>query len=252
MKAITKAEFFDRFIEISENLTITELRMLYLIMTRAEVTELTQEEFAKHLKTHRRTINIGLNKLKQYGYVSNIRSKEVVISAVDSIKMNYVHIPYYKKKQALNLIIDSFIGFYKPREIIGAKTIFAYMRNACIIVNEDFYNTIIGNTSLCKELRYDNEFITKVIREQYPESKFYFDIDISSHESEKHYQITRKINSEIKTARPSKTYHIKKDKLLDSLNKNYSITEEEVINVIKVDFPRISIEKNRINFPKPW
>lgn len=69
MKTINLNEFTSDFLEISKNLTLTEMRMLYLLITRPDVIKISQESFAKEIGAHRRTINIGYKKLMKNGYI---------------------------------------------------------------------------------------------------------------------------------------------------------------------------------------
>lgn len=70
MKTINLNEFTSDFLEISKNLTLTEMRMLYLLITRPDVIKISQESFAKEIGAHRRTINIGYKKLMKNGYIN--------------------------------------------------------------------------------------------------------------------------------------------------------------------------------------
>jgi hypothetical protein len=56
--------------EISENLTSSEMRMLYLLITRPDVINISQQAFANEIGAHRRTINIGYKKLLKNGYIN--------------------------------------------------------------------------------------------------------------------------------------------------------------------------------------
>jgi hypothetical protein len=72
MKTITLNEFTSNFMEISENLTSSEVRMLYLLITKPDVIKISQQTFASEIGTNRRTINIGYKKLLKHGYISMI------------------------------------------------------------------------------------------------------------------------------------------------------------------------------------
>lgn len=70
MKTIDLKEFTSDFMEISKNLTSSEVRMLYLLITNPDVIRLSQQTFASKIGSHRRTINIGYKKLLKHGYIS--------------------------------------------------------------------------------------------------------------------------------------------------------------------------------------
>jgi hypothetical protein len=72
MKTITLAEFTSNFMEISKNLTSSEIRMLYLLITKPDVIKISQQAFADEIGAHRRTINIGYKKLLKNGYINNL------------------------------------------------------------------------------------------------------------------------------------------------------------------------------------
>ncbi len=71
MKTINLDEFSSKFMEISENLTLSELRMLYLLISNPDVIKISQQMFANKIGAHRRTINIGYKKLLKHGYISS-------------------------------------------------------------------------------------------------------------------------------------------------------------------------------------
>lgn len=70
MKTINLLEFTSNFMEISKNLTPAEVRMLYLLITKPDVINISQQSFANEIGAHRRTINIGYKKLLKNGYIS--------------------------------------------------------------------------------------------------------------------------------------------------------------------------------------
>jgi hypothetical protein len=69
MKTINLDEFSSNFMEISENLTLSEVRMLYLLIINPDVIKISQQMFANKIGAHRRTINIGYKKLLKHGYI---------------------------------------------------------------------------------------------------------------------------------------------------------------------------------------
>jgi DNA-binding transcriptional regulator YhcF (GntR family) len=70
MKAIDLNEFTSNFMEISKNLTLSEMRMLYLLITKPDVIKISQQAFANEIGAHRRTINIGYKNLFKNGYIN--------------------------------------------------------------------------------------------------------------------------------------------------------------------------------------
>ena len=83
MKTITLKEFTDNFMEISNNLTYAEIQMLYLIITEPDVINISRQNFADKIGTHRRTIWLGIKKLQKLNYVSDINVKENGIEESD-------------------------------------------------------------------------------------------------------------------------------------------------------------------------
>jgi hypothetical protein len=81
MNTIDLQEFTENFMEISNRLTNAEIRMLYLLITEPDVIKLSQQEFADKIGTHRRTINIGLKKLLEHKYISDIDEIELFMWA---------------------------------------------------------------------------------------------------------------------------------------------------------------------------
>jgi hypothetical protein len=70
MKTISLSEFTSNFMEISNNLTASEVRMLYLLITQPDVIKISQQMFASKIGTHRRTISIGYKTLTNHGYIT--------------------------------------------------------------------------------------------------------------------------------------------------------------------------------------
>jgi hypothetical protein len=85
MKTINLKEFTDSFMAISNNLTHAELRMLYLLITEPDVIKLSQQKFAEKIGTNRRTIWLGIEKLKKLNYISAIKTTDDQMT-VDSDK----------------------------------------------------------------------------------------------------------------------------------------------------------------------
>ena len=71
MYTISKKKFMSDFIGISNKLTKSEIQFLYLLVTHPDLHNKTQGELADILDVNRRTIVIGMKKLKQYGFVSD-------------------------------------------------------------------------------------------------------------------------------------------------------------------------------------
>jgi hypothetical protein len=101
-------------------------------------------------------------------------------------------------------------------------------------------------------LENKRSLINKTIKEHYPNIRFYGEQKSSDFQSEAWYNANRYINSSISTARASKTYHIKLDTLFDTLLKLYSLSEDEVLQIIGTDFPNLIIKENRVIVPKHY
>lgn len=70
MKTISLSEFTSNFMEISNNLTSSEVRMLYLLITQPDVIKISQQKFANRIGTHRRTVSIGYKTLTNHRYIT--------------------------------------------------------------------------------------------------------------------------------------------------------------------------------------
>jgi|GEM_PF-2842727 len=234
METIKLKEFIRDFMEISENLTKAEIRILYLLINEPEVKSLSQLDFASKILADRRTINLGLKKLKEFGYIKAPNSTQIdVINNLNYVQKNNLNIPTKEIRRNQQFILEAFIDFYHP-----SKNTF--------IVNEDFYSSILRDRRLHKKCKNNKEFITETIRKSYPSVVFYFDKgEIFTKEQQ---IIIRRINAEIIKTRSSKSYYFKKDNLMEHLNQ---IREEEVLQVIQNVFPKLTIDGNRIKIPKP-
>jgi predicted transcriptional regulator len=67
---LTIIEFFSKFLEISENLSMSELRLLYYFLTDANAKILPQSVLADKFKTNRVCINRSIARLYRLGYIN--------------------------------------------------------------------------------------------------------------------------------------------------------------------------------------
>jgi hypothetical protein len=231
METITEHEFFEKFMKISQDLTYSEVRMLYLIIAEPSIMDMPQESFAKRIKAHRRTINIGLKKLRKLGYIHDISYPDG--NAMGTNVMDDDAILSYEKLTAKKVIINSFNEYYPKNK-------------KDFIVNEDYFHSIIGDIRLPEKYRRNKSFITETIRETYPDIRFYRDLTKSAYNNETHYYIARMVNAEIIKATNDLLYGIKTEPLLRKMTENFSIEMDEALKIIKKEFPKIRIEVKRI------
>lgn len=233
MKTITENEFLEEFMKISQDLTYSEARMLYLIITEPYIIDIPQELFAKRIHAHRRTINIGLKKLRKLNYISEESSPDesevvnIVLDKDDNAILSH------EKVNAKKVVINSF-NDYSP---INKKD---------LKVNEDYFYFILGDIKLPLKYRYDKTFVTDTIKEIYPEIRFYFKLKESAYTNVNHYYINRMVNSEIIKATKDRFYGIKTEPLLRKISENFSIEKDEALEIIKTEFPKIRIKEKRI------
>ena len=77
MKTIELNRFVSDFMEISNNLTHAELKMLYVLINDPDVINLSQVKFAEMLGVDRRTIIFGYKKLRNTAiYLINISQRK--------------------------------------------------------------------------------------------------------------------------------------------------------------------------------
>lgn len=239
MRTITLKDFTDDFMEISKKLTHSELRMLYLLITEPQVVKLTQSEFAERISTDRRTINLGYKKLRENNLI--LFSEPIIGEGDQRKKVIYLEdFPSDVLRKALESMVSRFKDYYHPS---GKKS---------IVINEDFYSYMLREWVLDNRLENRRSLINKTIKEHYPNIRFYGEQKSFDFPSEAWYNANRYINSSISTARASKTYHIKLDTLFDTLIKLYSLSEDEVLEIIKTDFPNLIIKGNRVIVPKHY
>jgi hypothetical protein len=244
MKTIGIKEFSKNFIIISKNLTIAEVRMLYLLITDPEYMYISQQDFAKRIGTHRRTINIGFRKLKEFEYISDFK-KHNKSGSTDKIK-NIIHCePGTEKltKKEIRILKEFIIHAYTDY--------YEVYKRRDIVINEDFLSFVLrsGKFTVDFVYKYRLDFITNTIKSSFPTTEFYFEKDKTFYVSEKHYTINRTINNEIIRARKAKRSHVKLNKIVEYLHNNYSITQYEIIDVLKTDFRNLRVVKNQIIIP---
>ena len=246
MRTISLKEFTNDFMDISKDLTYTEIRMLYLLITKPEVRDLTQQDFANKLKTDRRTIYLGLKKLRGKKYLAGINFSHINVgnSKSGDITNNIENFDIDISKKILvenkRIIIGSFIDYY------------SIDNQDDIIVNEDFYSFVFGDTRLHKRIRYNKDFITKTVSERFPSCTFFFERDKNTYDSENHFIIVSHVNGEIAYSRKNNGTYIRMVTLEKYFYEHHSISLKEVNKVIKKDFPNIHIINDVLNIPKPW
>lgn len=239
MRTITLKKFTDDFMDISKKLTHSELRMLYLLIAEPEVRNLSQSEFAERISTDRRTINLGYKKLRDYNLILYTES----IPDKGKQRKKVIYLEDFSTgvlKKAFESIVRGFKDYYHPSD------------NKSIVINEDFYSYMLREWVLDNRLENKRTLINKTIKEHYPNIRFYGEQKSSDFPSEAWYNANRYINSSISTARASITYHIKLDTLFDTLLKLYSLSEDEVLQIIRTDFPNLRIDGNKVIVPKHY
>lgn len=233
-----KEEFLADFMKISANLTSSELRMLYVILKEPEVLNLSQEQFAKRISASRRTINIGLKKLRELNLINALDDKTVADLSIQS-RINENNMLKGDLKQAGKYVQKVFKEHYN--------------RNPNnIVVNEDFFSRILGDYGLNREIQYNRDFIIQTIKGFAPDCIFYFDKSRDSYASEEQYFIINKINIEIRSATVKGSYYLHKSKVMDFFSENYSFSEEDVIRVIRNNFQGLRFAGERIRINKPF
>ena len=239
MKTIIEPYFIRNFIKISQELTYAEIRMLYLLILEPHVSELSQQEFADRIQAHRRTINIGLKKLKRLHYVFDDDHLEKEKGESEDFEIDNDIISKHEEATAKKVIIDSFIDYYK----INKKN---------FIVHEDFFSSILGDIRLPVKYRHSRIFVKATIKEKYPEILFYSKLTKSNYKDDSHHYIVSQVNSEIKKANDNKNYRIKVEELFLNAFNNFSIEADEVERIIKLYFPKVRITDKGISLRKPF
>ena len=85
MKTIELEEFVSKFMELSDDLTHAELRMLYVLINDPDVINISQIKFAEMLGVDRRTIFLGYKKLREFGYLCD---KNIINNEEEKTKLN--------------------------------------------------------------------------------------------------------------------------------------------------------------------
>lgn len=238
MKTIAERYFFRNFIKISQELTSAEVRMLYLLITEPAISKLPQQEFADRIKAHRRTINIGLKKLKQLHYISDSNS-EMGKGEGKELEIGNNVIQKNEEETAKKVINNSFIDYYKTNK-----------KN--FIVNEDFFSFILGDIRLPIRFRHNRIFVLDTIKDKYPEISFYSELKGSNDSDDSHFYIVSRVNSEIRKAKDNGNYRIKIDEIFQNAFNNYSLGEDEVLMIIKSYFSKIRLTSKGISLRKPY
>jgi len=130
MKTIDLKEFTDNFMEISSNLTNAETRMLYLLITTPDVITLSRQKFAEKIGTNRRTIWLGIEKLKKLKYLSGIDviDDEITIDSDINITKNQIEQGDIIIDSAKDIIKSSILRY---NELLGG--FFLYQKHDVLI-----------------------------------------------------------------------------------------------------------------------
>lgn len=239
MRTITLKDFTDDFMEISKKLTHSELRMLYLLITEPQVVKLTQSKFAERISTDRRTINLGYKKLRDYKLI--LYSESVTDKGSQRKKVIYLEdFPSGVLKNASESMLSRFIDYYHPSE------------NKSIVINEDFYSYMLREWVLDNRMGNKRALINMTLKEHYPNIRFYTELKPSDFPTEAWYNANRHINLSISGKRASKIYQVTLDTLFDFLHEHYSLSEDEVLQIIRTDFPNLIIKGNRLVVPRHY
>ena len=239
MATITEKEFFEKFMKISQELTYSEVRMLYLIITEPYIIELPQQLFANRIQAHRRTINIGLAKLKRLNYINDSTSMKGVETANRVLGTNNDAILKQEEITAKSVVINSVEDYYSANK-----------KN--FVIHEDYFSFILGDLRMSPNYRHNKSFVVEIIREEYPELTFHFDLKKSDFKKENIYYIIRLINSEIIRSRDDRFYGFRTTDILQKIHLNFSMDTEEALELIKSIFPKVRITEKRFSFRKPW
>lgn len=274
MNTIDLQEFTNNFMEISNRLTNAEIRMLYLLITEPDVIKLSQQEFAKKIGTHRRTINIGYKNLFKQGYIGDKDIKRAVKSDKnitlilkgdndkvittktkkehdknitpiqgDDNDRNFTFKMYSQVDTTITLsefeeakknVMDSFNQFYHPE----SKEDF--------IINNDFFWFDLNNPILPKRIKHTKYFIYDTIKESYPKLLFYYEQNKNYNRLDERSKIIQRINILIGLAIDHRRKSIEKDDLLKDIKHFYKVSNKTILKIIKENFPVLVIVGNKI------
>jgi hypothetical protein len=235
MKTISLEEFTANFMEISKNLTSSEMRMLYLLITKQEVMKISQQSFADEIGAHRRTINIGYKKLMKNGYIDTLdvpNQDKVVIdtSITDALAKEESFISPDLKDTPINRVIpDDSIeeelndSISRDENSGNDKLLLDGSKDpdTSSILYDKFLRDILVNKQYGRVSQFFKEFPDKHteilidIRNDLPE---FIDFWALKYKFEEELRILRISNSKIKELRRNILH---KGKFLDELSKDY-------------------------------
>lgn len=257
METIHSYDFFGNFMEISKNLTLSEVQMLYLLIKDPSVRSLSQQEFADKIGTHRRTINIGLKKLVQFGYLSyeeglinsNSKVDMYITEDGDSHNLNYklgcsydkfTYEEFNKSNKGIKpknfdetkkIVIQSFVEVYNKRARRG------------ILLNKDF--DWFGKTIpiLPKNPSYRYSILHFAIKYNMPENIFFGLNDINL--SEKQITFISSLNKYINEECIGKETDFELDYFIKKFIPDFE-SEDKLLQALNDFFPFLEIEGDKI------
>ncbi len=118
MKTIELNRFISEFMEISNNLTHAELKMLYVLINDPDVINLSQVKFAEMLGVDRRTIIFGYKKLREHGYLCD---NDITESDEEKTELNDAGEATILTKRSNNVNPEEFTIDYYEQKIFVFK-----------------------------------------------------------------------------------------------------------------------------------
>ncbi len=234
MKTIELSEFTADYLTISSNLTRSECRLLYIYITDSDVINLSQSRIAVRIGVDRRTIIIGIKKLKQFGYVSDIN----ITIPENSRKMTHSNsdsgIKKTDREKAEEFIIQAFTSRCKPNRY-GRK-----------IVGRELYDHVIGISDLAYEFRLNREFLTETIKENFPEWTFYWQKDKTQLIPKERENIRSTIKDYVRILNKKNNRNSFPRKILKDIVESNDTSKEKVLKVIEEEFPNLVMDDKKI------
>ena len=114
------------------------------------------------------------------------------------------------------------------------------------IVGTDFYYMINGCPELPNDYQFNQKFVTKVIKENFPDWSFYWIKDKTPLSQEEREKVKCHLDDEIRRQKKYKQYFFIKKLLLRDIKSFKDVSHEKALQVIREDYSDLTIEGDRI------
>ena len=261
------------FLIFNNHITHLQKAILLVILTQNDLTQLSLNFIAKSIGAKWQTVQSNVNALFESGYIKVIGyelyvdiekfDKTVNVRSLDNQSIDNRLVgnqpkgshpednqsednqskdnipPINKEVEVKDLIKESIKAHYNPKS------------NERFLVKSDFYYDFIARNNIVPDHLRTRKFLTKTIKETYPNCRFYWQPDKSPLSKEERDILINSINEEIRIASKTRETRFNKTKFLKDHKRHTSIDKDKILQVLEENFKSsLLIENDHIRILK--